>query len=204
MLEWLRDISDWLLDLADSPWGPVALAVGAFFESIIFPIPPDPLLIAIAVPNPGMALWLAALVTVASVAGAFGGHWLGKRIGRPLADRLFSEAKVATVERMFQRYGTWAVLVAAFSPIPYKVFAITAGVLDLDRRRFLIASVIGRGARFFLIGALAMVFGEKIEQFFDDNFDTVMWVVAAGVVAALAAYLVLHRWRRTRSAPSGT
>ena len=111
-------------------------------------------------------------------------------------------AKVAAAERLFSRYGAWAILVAAFTPLPYKVFAILAGILDMDRRRFVVASLIGRGARFFLLGGLIFVYGDSIEGFTDRNFTqlTIALGVGSVVVVGLGA-LYAHR-RRARNAVS--
>ncbi len=194
---WLTDLSEWLLDFADSGWAVGILALSTFTESIFNPIPPDALLIAIAVPQPHNAIWLALLVIAMSVMGAFVGHWLGRHIGRPIADRLFSEKYIVHTEAMFNRYGVWAVLVAAFTPIPYKVFAILAGILGFDRKMFLIASLIGRCARFLLIGALIMAFGEEIEAFVKDNLEWITGAVGGALIAAVAAY-VFYRFYRSR------
>ena len=131
LLDLLHDLKDWMLEFADSEWALGVLLLLTFSESTFFPIPPDPLLIAIGVANPSSAIWIAALVTLASVAGAYVGHFLGRRVGRPLLYRLVSEDKVARAEALFNRYGAWAILVAAFTPIPYKVFTILAGIMDL-------------------------------------------------------------------------
>ena len=192
-----RELSDWLLAFADSDWAALALGIAAFSESIFFPVPPDPLLLAISIPQPHMAMWLALLVTAASVAGAVVGHFIGRKFGRPLLDRMFSRSKVERVERMFQKYGVWAVLIAAVTPIPYKVFAIAAGVLDMDRRTFILASLVGRGARFLLLGALVMAFGEEIEAFIDANFDVLTLAGGAALVAGAVAFVLVYRWRRT-------
>ena len=198
MIDLLRELSDWTAGFAESDWSALILAVAAFTESIFFPVPPDPLLIAIAIPQPHAALWLAALVTASSVAGAVVGHWLGLRFGRPLLYRFASRKKIEAVEALFQKYGAWAVLVAAFTPIPYKVFAISAGILDLNRRTFILASIVGRGARFFIIGGLIFAYGEQIEEFIDTNFELVtVATTAAVVVAAVIAAIVLQR-RRVR------
>jgi membrane protein YqaA with SNARE-associated domain len=103
---------------ADSPWAVAILVINSFTESIFNPIPPDPLLIGMSVLNPNLALLYAALVTASSVIGALVGHWLGLRFGRPLVLKFVSQQKVDRVEGMFQRYGSWAVLVAAFTPYP--------------------------------------------------------------------------------------
>ena len=194
----LHDLKDWTLDFADSDWALGALLLLTFSESTFFPIPPDPLLIAVGVANPSSAIWVAALVTLASVAGAYVGHFLGRRVGRPLLDRLVSESKVARAEALFNKYGAWAILVAAFTPIPYKVFTILAGVLDLPIRPFLLASLIGRGARFLTISVLIYLFGESIQDFIDQQFGLLTIAAGAGLIIVIAGYLVYRRVRSTR------
>lgn len=160
-----------MLDWAGSPWAPVALVLFAFWESSFFPIPPDPLLIGMSIANPNMALVYALIATIASVAGAALGYYIGKLGGRPIVNRLFKEDKIRTAEGLYQRYDVWAVTAAAFTPIPFKVFTITAGVADLNFPRFIIASAIGRGGRFFLVGILVFIFGEQIETAIDQYFE---------------------------------
>ena len=195
LFDLLHDLKDWTLDFADSEWALAALLLLTFSESTFFPIPPDPLLIAIGVANPSSAIWVAALVTFASVAGAYVGHFLGRRVGRPLLYRLVSEDKVTRAESLFNRYGAWAILVAAFTPIPYKVFTILAGVLDLPIRPFLLASLIGRGARFLTIGILIFIFGDEIQDFVDQQFELLTIAAAVGLVVVLGVYLVYRRIR---------
>ena len=195
----LRDLSNWLEGFADSNWAVLVLAINSFTESIFFPIPPDALLVLISILQPKAALGLAALVTISSVAGAVVGHWLGQRFGRPLLHRLVSESKVERVERLFQRYGVWAVLMAAFTPIPYKVFAISAGILDMDRRSFILASLVGRGARFFILGGLVFAYGEDIQGFLDANFEMLTLGAAAGLVIALGIMAVIIRRRHAKN-----
>lgn len=199
MTDWLHDLSDWLLDFADSDWAIVVLGLSSFAESIFFPVPPDPLLVGVGLVQPHLAIWLGVLVTLASVAGAVVGHWLGGRLGRPILNRYFDDGKILMVERMFKRYGMWATLMAAFTPIPYKLFAITAGVLNLDRRTFIIVSLVGRGARFITLGTLVYFFGEEIESFIADNFGLLTLALGMAVLAAAVAWGLVHR-RRTRGA----
>ena len=196
MIDLLSDMSDWLVGFAGSDWAILVLAVTSFFEAIFFPVPPDPLLVGIGILQPHLAIWLGVLVTLSSVAGAMVGHWLGGRLGRPIAIRLFPETGVQVAERLFKRYGMWAVLIAAFTPIPYKVFAISAGVLKLDRRTFLVASIIGRGARFITIGVLVLAFGDRMQAFIAGNFEMLTLVMGAGVVAAATIWVLVHRRRR--------
>lgn len=200
MIELLRSWSHWLEGFADSPWAVAILVANSFTESIFNPIPPDPLLIGMSVLNQNLALVYAALVTVSSVLGALVGHWLGLRLGRPVVLKFISEQKLARVEAMFQRYGSWTILVAAFTPIPYKVFAITAGVLELNRRPFLIASFIGRGARFFLLGGLIFFFGAAMQEFIASRFEIITIVLSVLLVAGLIGLLLFMRWRRSNAA----
>lgn len=193
MFEWLHSLSNWTLDLADSDAAIVALVLVAFSESIIFPIPPDPLLIGIGIRQPEMALPIAAFATIASVSGAIAGRWLGRRFGRPLLHRIVSESKADAAERLFQKYGAWAVFVAAFTPIPYKVFAIMSGILDMNLRGFVIASLLGRGTRFFTLGVLLLVFGESIEELIDESFEYLTIGFAVVVLLVGVLYFVLKR-----------
>lgn len=199
MSELLTELAHWTDGFAQSDWASVLLFLLAFSESIFFPIPPDPLLIAIGIAKPGSAIWLAGLVTAGSVAGALVGHTLGNRLGRPVLNRFVSDHRLGPAESLFEKFGVWAIIIAAFTPIPYKVFAILAGVMKLPIRPFLLASLIGRGARFFLIGVLIFVFGESIQSFFDDYFMWITIAVGLGVVAVVAAAFV---WSRTRKAKS--
>ena len=192
----LHDLRRWLVDWADSPAGPAALAVLAASESIFFPLPPDPLLIAFALRNPDGALLLALLTTVASVAGGLVGHWLGGRFGRPLLRRLHS-SKVERVESMFVRYGFWAIVIAGLTPIPYKVFTLSAGVFAVPRAQFVLASLLGRGLRFGTFGVLIFLWGDRFEAFFEERFNLVVIVLTAGLVIGIAGWLV---WMRRRGA----
>ena len=194
MRDLYHELTDWTLQAADSDWAVALLVLVAFSESIVFPIPPDPLVIAIGVASPGTAIWVAALATIASVAGAFLGQWLGRRFGRPLLHRLVAESKVERAEELFNKYGVWTIILAAITPIPYKVFAILAGVMALPVRPFLIASLIGRGARLMTIGVLVFLFGEEIQVFIDGNFELIMIAGGVGLVVTVALYLAYRGW----------
>ena len=200
MIELVRELSHWMVGFADSDWAMAVLAATTFTESIFFPLPPDPLLIGMSFAHPRLALLFAAITTVASVAGAVAGRWLGMRYGRPILDRFVSADKVDRVEGLFNRYGVWAILIAAITPIPYKVFALSAGVLNMPLTPFVIASLVGRGARFFLIGALIFLFGEAIQDFLEHRFELVMIAAGIGTVVCLALFMVFVRMRRAKSA----
>ena len=199
MLDLLHRMTEWLDGFADSEWSIVVLAVDSFTEAIFNPIPPDPLLIGISLINPGSALWLAGIVTITSVLGAVVGYWLGGKYGRPLLNRFVKKEKVDRVERMFKTYGAWAVLLAAFTPLPFKIFTITAGMLNLNRRSFVLAAIAGRGARFFLIGGLVYFYGDSIQDFISTRFDVIMIVSGGAVLVAVAAFVIVSRYRKSRA-----
>ncbi len=199
MLELLSELSHWLVGFASSEWAIVVLAVVAFVESTFSPFPPDPILIAASVLNPEMAVALAAVATVASVAGALAGYWLGDRFGRPILDRFVSAQKVESVEVMFDKYGSWAIIFAAVSPVPYKVFAITAGAMDMRLKPFIIASLIGRGARMFLWAALILLLGETALELIETRGLLLGSIAGGATLAAFALYLLYVRIRRRRA-----
>ncbi|MGB3635293.1 MAG: YqaA family protein [Rubrobacteraceae bacterium] len=156
---------------AATPYAPLALFILTFWESSFFPVPTDPLLIAMAVAAPENALIFAGICTIASVMGAALGYFIGKKGGRPIVERLFNEKKVHAAEKLYQRYDVWAVGAAAFTPIPYKVFTITAGIAQLRFLPFMLVSIVGRGARFFLLGMLVYFFGPQIQNVIDQYFE---------------------------------
>ena len=204
MFDWLHAIADWTLDFADSGAAVVALALVALSESVFFPVPPDPLLIAIGIRQPEAAIWLAALCTVASVAGGVVGRWLGIRYGRPLLLRVAPANKVDAAERMYRRYGAWAVIASAITPIPFKVFTVLSGVMDMELRGFLVAALIGRGIRFMTVGVLIALYGDSVEELIRERFEYVtIGAVIAGLALVAALLAVRHVRRRSVASDSG-
>lgn len=172
-------------------FGVLGLFIIAFLESVFFPIPPDVVLLPLAVATPDAALFYALVATLGSVMGAVVGYWFGYKGGRPLLDNMASERNVERVERYYDEYGVLAVGIAGFTPIPYKVFAISSGTFKLDMKGFLLASVLSRGGRFFLEAALIMLYGEQIMSFLHGSFGVLTIAVA---VAAVAAYVVWKKY----------
>ena len=198
MFEILQELSHWIRDFAETDWALLILFVTAFLESTISPIPPDPLLIPMAVLQPNLAIWLGVLCTVASVLGAVLGHWLGAQFGRPILGRFVSEGRIRSAESLFDKYGVWAVLVAAVTPIPYKVFTVLAGVLKLDMKRVLIASIIGRGMRFLSLAVVIFLFGEDVQAFVEENFEALTVLAGVGVIGSVLFVIILAKWKTTR------
>ena len=148
--------------------------------------------------QPNLAIWLGVLCTVASVMGAVLGHWLGAEFGRPILGKFVSERRIRSAEALFDKYGVWAVLVAAVTPIPYKVFTILAGVLKLDMKRFLIASIIGRGMRFLSLGVVIFIFGEDVQAFVEEQFEALTLLAGVGVIGSVLFVIILAKWRTNR------
>jgi membrane protein YqaA with SNARE-associated domain len=204
-LELVHGVVEWMLSWAATPYAVAALFVFAFWESSFFPIPPDPLLIAMAVADPALAPLYALVCTVASVLGAAFGYLIGAKGGRPLAHRLFKEKRLEAAERLYQRYDVWAVGIAALTPIPYKVFTITAGIAELRFWRFILVSFLGRGARFFLLGAAIYLFGPSIQIAIDQYFELLMIAFVVLLVLGFVAikYGGEYLARRDRAAEKG-
>ncbi len=165
----IKAIFDWTVE-AVMPWGSLGLFVISFIESSFFPVPPDAILIPLGLARPDLALWYAAITTAGSVLGAYFGYFIGRRFGRPALRRLTSEAQIDRIDCLFASHGGWAVGIAGFTPIPYKVFTIAAGVFRQDLWSFTIASVLSRGARFFLEAVLIMFYGPPIVKFLSQYF----------------------------------
>ncbi len=171
IFDWIKDLTVWVVHWAHTPYGGLALFVLAFAESSFFPIPPDALLITLCMANSPMAFWYALICSVGSTLGGIFGYVLGRIGGRPLLERWVKPERIALVQQHYQRWDVWAVAVAGFTPIPYKVFTISAGAFLLDFIRFVIASILSRSARFFLVAGLFYFYGPAINAFISRYFN---------------------------------
>ena len=191
---WVRRLYDWVLHWADTPYGLQALAILALAESSFFPIPPDPLLIALCLGATGRALRFAAVTTVASVAGGLLGYAIGAAAWGSVSGFFFeyvpgvTPEAFATVQGYYDRWDFWAVFLAGLTPLPYKVFTISAGVFAINFPVFVLASVLSRGLRFFLVAGLIYRYGESISSFIDRYFNVLTWVF--GLLLVLGFVLI--------------
>ncbi len=180
-----RRLYDWVLSWAETRHGPTALGALAFAESSFFPIPPDPLLMALALGAPRRALRFAAICAGASVLGGIVGYLLGWGLWSAVDGIFFayvpgvSPEAFESVRALYDRWDFWAIFVAGFTPIPYKVFTLSAGVFEISLPVFLVASIVSRSARFFLIAGLIHFFGPGIQGFIDRYFDRLVWLFFA-------------------------
>ncbi len=170
-MEWIHDLKAWTVAWAQSDNAVVALFALAFAESSFFPIPPDLLLIVMALNTPEQALFYALVCTLGSTAGGAFGYGIGLKGGRPLLGKFVSEPKIRMVHDYFQKYEAWAIGIAGFTPLPYKIFTISAGVFYIDFTKFLLVSFLSRGARFFLVAGLIRIFGDYITGFIERYFN---------------------------------
>ncbi len=192
MFKPLRRLYDWVIHWADTPYGLPALCVLAFVESSFFPIPPDPLLLALAVGRPDRALRFAFACTLFSVLGGMLGYAIGlfllDSIGIRILEFYGVMDKYAVIQSLYRDYDAWAVAIAGFSPLPYKVFTIAAGAFKISFPVFVLASLFSRGIRFYLEAGLVWKFGPQIKSFIDRYFTL---VTVAFVVCLVGGFALL-------------
>lgn len=198
--EFLHDMLLWVEGFGNSPYGTWALFVLAFAESSFFPIPPDVLLIALCLAEPERALWYALVCSVASVLGGVTGYGIGRYGGRPLLLKIFSHERIDTVAAYFDRWNAWAVGIAGLTPIPYKVFTISGGAFVINFRIFVLASVVSRSFRFFVIALLMWLYGEPIRDFIETYLG---WLFLAFIALLLAGFWLAGRGAMRSSRGSG-
>lgn len=184
---------DLALRWAKHPSASRYLAALSFAESVIFPVPPDVMLAPMSLSRPDRALHFALITTIASIVGGVAGYLLGYFAFdgwlKPIIESSSYAHKLDTAIEWFELYGVWVVFLAGFSPIPYKVFTISAGFLQMAFLPFLIASAVGRGARFYLVASLMKWGGARMEAQLRQYIEVLGW----GVIAlALIAYLMLR------------
>jgi membrane protein YqaA with SNARE-associated domain len=187
----LHRLYHWVLGWADRPGGTWALFGIAFAESSFFPIPPDVLLIPLALGNVRRSLWFAFVCTAGSVAGAALGYVIGSSlyasVGQPIIEFYhgmdhYEDLKVLFEENLILTLGT-----AGFTPIPFKVFTIAAGAFGVSFPAFIAISAISRGARFFLVAGLIRLFGEPIREFIEKYFNLLTIAFVALLVLGFLA-----------------
>ena len=165
------------------------LSALSFAESSFFPIPPDVMLAPMVLARRDRAWFLAGLTTVASVAGGLFGYLIGKflfgTVAEPIIEFYDARSAFERARTWFEIYGVWVVFVAGFTPIPYKIFTISAGLIGMSLVPFMLASLVGRGARFFLVSGLILLGGEALETQLRRHVDAIGWVTVVVLVSGL-------------------
>ncbi|MCH8943114.1 MAG: DedA family protein [Bacteroidetes bacterium] len=183
-MKYIRKLYDWVLSWAYTPYGAIALFILAFAESSFFPIPPDVLLIALVLGARKKAFKFALICTIGSISGAILGYLIGHYLWWTTGNEFssvagfffsnfpgFTEEMFFRIQQLYSHYNFWIVFAAGFTPLPYKVFTVSAGAFNINFPLFMIASIIGRGARFFLVSALIWKYGPPIKSFIDKYFN---------------------------------
>ncbi len=189
----LRRAYNWVTGWSESRYGDLALFVLSFAESSFFPIPPDVLLIALCVGQPKRSFYFAAICGAASVLGGIFGYGIGafafETIGQPILNAYDpNQAVFNQIQNLYDTWGFWGVLTAAITPIPYKVFTIASGVFSFNFGQFVLASVIGRNFRFFLVGGLIFWGGDRLKDWIEKYFD---WFAWGFLVVLILGFVVL-------------
>lgn len=189
----LRRLYNWVLSWAETPYGAPALFFLALAESSFFPIPPDVLLLALALSAPAGAFRFALLASLGSVIGGVCGYGIGMGFWETLGGYFFqyvpgfTEEGFLRVQELFARYDFWVVFTAGFTPIPYKVITIGAGVFDINFPVFVLASVLSRSLRFYLLAIMIFLYGAIIRAFIEKYFN---YLTLAFMVMLVGGFLL--------------
>ncbi len=187
----MRRLYDWVIRLAGHPRAIPAMGVVSFAESSFFPIPPDVMLVPMILANRQKAFTIALVCTVCSVLGGLLGYAIGfyffETIGAWVVKTYGLQAGMERFRDEFARYGTWVILIKGLTPIPYKLVTIASGAAHFDLFTFVWASIVTRGARFFLVAALLWKFGEPIRAFIEKRLTLVMWLFLIALVGGFVA-----------------
>ncbi len=181
-MKFLKRLYNWVLDWSNTKWGPLALFILALTEASFFPLPPDVLLIALCLGMPKKSFRYSTICLTGTLVGAVLAYLLGyymwqtpsgeyTGLAQWFYSNVFSVEAFNEIRVLFEEYDFWIIFTAGFTPVPYKLFTIAAGVFNLDFTMFMIASAISRGARFFLVGWLIWKFGAPIKSFIDKYFN---------------------------------
>lgn len=187
----IRSLYDWTIALAQHRHALWALAAVAVIESSVFPIPPDVLMIPMILAAPHRAFLIAAVATVASVAGGMLGYGIGAlafdTLGLPVLEFYGKTDNFAAFAESYNAWGAWAVLIAGVTPFPYKVITILSGTTGLSLAVFVVASIIARGLRFFIVAALLWRFGAPIRDFIERRLGLMFTLAVALLLGGFAA-----------------
>ena len=190
-----RKLYDWVLHWAETPYGSWALFLLAFSESSFFPIPPDVLLIALAVAVPRKSMRFALICSIGSVLGGCFGYLIGWQFMSGLGEKIVAfyglDDKVDYIGNLYRNYDAWAIGIAGFTPIPYKVFTIAAGMFKINFIVFVLGSFISRSARFFLVGGLIYLFGPRIQRFIEKYFNI---LAVAFTILLITGFVVIKHF----------
>ncbi len=194
----MQKVWNWFIKRADTKNARFWLALLAFSEASFFVIPPDVLLIAMLSARAGRWVYLSVLTTIFSILGAIVGYLIGALIFVPVADPIISfyglSKEFAQVGQMYANGTFWLVFTAAFTPIPFKVFVLSGGFFNVPFIPFIVASVIGRGARFFMVAGVAHFFGPIVAEKFIKDFKYITFIFVILLAVFVAVRFDVPEW----------
>lgn len=188
----IRSLYDWVIRLARHRHAIPAMGAVSFMESSFFPIPPDVMLVPMVLANREKAFQIALVCTVCSVLGGLLGYAIGyyffETIGEWVVRTYGLQSGLAAFRAGFDEYGTWIILIKGLTPIPYKLVTIASGAAHFDLFTFMWASILTRGARFFLVAALLWKFGEPIRTFIEKRLTLITWLFLIALIGGFVAF----------------
>jgi len=188
----IRSLYDWVIRLAAHPRAIPALGVVSFLESSVFPIPPDVMLIPMVLANRKKAFTIALVCTVCSVLGGMLGYAIGyyffETLGEWVVRTYHMENGLAAFRAGFEKWGIWIILIKGLTPIPYNLVTIASGAAHFDLFTFVWASIVTRGARFFIVAALLWKFGEPIRTFVEKRLTLLTWLFLIALIGGFVAF----------------
>jgi membrane protein YqaA with SNARE-associated domain len=191
----IRRLYDWVIGLAGHRHAVPAMGAVSFLESSFFPIPPDVMLVPMVLARRDKAWTIATVCTVASVLGGLMGYAIGyylfETIGAWVVKLYSLQGALDNFRQGFERYGVWIILVKGLTPIPYKLVTIASGAAHFDLFTFIWASILTRGARFFLVAALLWQFGEPIRAFIEKRLTLLTWLFLIALIGGFVAFRYL-------------
>jgi len=189
----IKRLYNWVMAMAAGPRAEPALAVVSFAESSFFPLPPDVMLVPMCLANRHRAFRFAFVCTFASVLGGILGYAIGysliETVGKPILEFYGQSGAFHEFQARFAEWGLWIILIKGLTPIPYKVVTIASGAAAFDPLIFIAASVVTRGARFFLVAALLWRYGEPIREFLEKRLTLLTWVF---LIVFVLGFVAVH------------
>lgn len=191
----IRRLYEWTMLLAAHPRALWALAIVSFMESSFFPIPPDVMLIPMIIAAPNRAWLIAGVCTMASVIGGVFGYWIGATlydaIGLPILEFYGKTDQFGEFAARYNAWGAWAVIAGGVTPLPYKLFTILSGSTGLSFPVFVLASIVARGLRFFVVAGLLWKFGEPIRDFIEKRLGLMFTLFVVLLIGGFAVLRIL-------------
>ena len=193
-MKFIKGLYDWVISWGQTRYALWALFILAFCESSFFPVPADVLLIVICITKPKSAFFYAGICTIGSALGGICGYFIGCGLWHIVQNffftYVFSEEIFLKVQALYQKNAFWTVFTAGFTPIPYKIFTIAGGVCEIGLGILIAASILSRGARFFLVAGLLWKFGTPVKSFIDKYFNILTIVF---LILLIGGFLILKK-----------